>query len=113
MATTKRIGARLGLALIAAALVLPLAASAEMYREFSGKIDKVGDDKVLVDNRMGDKLVFEKAEDVKVQGDKEEWSALQADDWITVSWKMMDKPRKAYIVKVTPPPEEMSGDGEE
>ncbi len=33
----------------------------------------------------------------------EYWSALKRKDWITVSWKFVDKPKKAYVVRVLPP----------
>jgi len=87
------------------ALALPAVASAQ-YREFSGKVDKVSDNKLIVDNRMGDKVTFMKVDATVVEGQKTEWKKLDKDDWVTVSWKMMDKPRKAYKVVVAPPKEE-------
>jgi hypothetical protein len=90
-------------------LVVPAAASAQ-YREFSGRIDRISDEKVIVDNRMGDKVTFMKVKETVVQGEKDSWGKLKKDDWVTVSWKMMDKPRKAYIVKVTPAKEEAGED---
>ena len=33
-------------------------------------------------------------------------STIKKDDWVSVSWKMVDKPRKAYKVTVMPPKEE-------
>lgn len=98
----------LALALLAAAtLVLPSLASAQM-REFSGRIDRVSKKKMIVDNRMGDKLQFVPAEAVEVsgEGDKSEWGDLKKGDWVTVSWKFVDNPRKAYVVVVLPPREE-------
>ncbi len=91
------------------ALVVPAAASAQ-YREFSGRIDQVSDDKVIVDNRMGDKVTFIKVDETVVEGEKDSWGKLKKEDWVTVSWKMMDKPRKAYKVRVTPPKEEAGED---
>jgi hypothetical protein len=98
-----------------AALVLPVAmvsvASAQ-YREFTGKVDKINSEKMIVDNRMGDKLTFEHLDETKVSdtsGDddkKEKWRDLKKDDWVTVKWKMMDNPRKAYEVIVLPEREE-------
>ncbi len=98
------------IALIAlVALALPLFMSSDasaQYREFSGKVDKVSNKKLLVDNRKGDKVSFVKTEDTAVEGEKTEWKAIKKDDWVSVSWKMMDKPRVAYKVVVMPPKEE-------
>lgn len=92
--------------LVAVAVLLPLAASAQ-YREFSGRIDRIDDEQVLVDNRMGDKVKFVKADGVEVAGEgKTSWDELEQGDWIAVSWKLMDKPRKAYKIKVMPPKED-------
>ena len=93
-----------------AALVLPLAlpsvASAQM-REFTGKVDKItSKGKLIVDNRKGDKVSFVKVDDTEVTGEKTEWKDVKKGDWVTVSWKMIDKPRKAYKVNVLPPREE-------
>ncbi len=86
---------------------------ADVYREFFGVVQSVSGRELLVDNRMGDKLKFVPAEDVQVvdatanpERKKEKWGDLKKSDWVNVSWKMMDKPRKAYIVKVMPPKEE-------
>jgi hypothetical protein len=87
------------------ALAVPAVASAQ-YREFSGKVDKISDDKIIVDNRMGDKVTFMKVKETVVEGQKTEWGKVSKDDWVSVSWKMMDKPRKAYKVVVGPPKDE-------
>ena len=93
-----------------AALLLPLAlpgiASAQM-REFTGKVDKITKKgKLIVDNRKGDKVSFVKIDTTEVTGEKTEWDAIKKEDWVSVSWKMIDKPRKAYKVTVLPPREE-------
>ena len=44
------------------ALIVPVAmpgAAAAQMREFVGKVDKIDDKKVIVDNRKGDKVSFE------------------------------------------------------
>ena len=92
------------------ALVLPLAlptvASAQM-REFTGKVDKITKAwKLIVDNRKGDKVSFVKIDTTEVTGEETEWNKIKKDDWVTVSWKMIDKPRKAYKVHVMPPRED-------
>ncbi len=86
-------------AMVAVLLVAP-SASAQM-REFTGRIDKVNSKKMIVDNRMGDKVSFvhEKGE-TQVEGTKTEWKKLKKKDWVVVSWKFIDKPRKAYKVVV-------------
>ena len=93
------------------AMVLPLAlpsvASAQM-REFSGKIDKISNKsgKLIVDNRKGDKVSFVRIDTTEVSGEKTEFDKIKKGDWVTVSWKMIDKPRKAYKIQVLPPREE-------
>jgi hypothetical protein len=94
------IGLALAAALLALSLLVPSIASAQM-REFTGRIDKVNKKQMIVDNRMGDKVkfVFAKGE-TTVEGTKTEWRKLKTKDWVTVSWKFIDKPRKAYKVVV-------------
>ncbi len=103
-------------ALVAAvALALPLAAASiasAQYREFSGKVDKITKTKLFVDNRMGDKVSFEKLDETTVEGERATWDDIKKDDWVTVSWKMMDKPRKAYKIVVQPPKDEGGVDEE-
>jgi hypothetical protein len=82
--------------------VLPGSASAQM-REFTGKVDKISKGELIVDNRMGDKVKFEKVDSTTVEGEKSEWKNVKKNDWVTVHWKMIDKPRKAYKVVVLPP----------
>ena len=100
-------------AVAALALLAPLfvatSASAQM-REFTGKVDKISKKELIVDNRMGDKVKFEKLDSTAVDGEKKEWKSVKKNDWVTVQWKMIDKPRKAYKVTVLPPREE---EGEE
>ena len=85
---------------LTAVLLLPSLASAQM-REFTGRIDKVNKKQMIVDNRMGDKVKFIYAkDDTVVEGTKSEWKKLKTKDWVKVSWKFIDKPRKAYKVVV-------------
>ncbi len=95
--------------------VLPAVAAAQ-YREFTGRVQKINKKKMIIDNRMGDKLAFERLEETKV-GDtsgadkpKAKWNDLKSDDWVTVRWKMMDQPRKAYEVIVLPTKREAGDD---
>jgi len=94
---------------LALPVVLPSVASAQM-REFSGKIDKISGGKLIVDNRKGDKVSFVKVDETEVTGERTSWDDLKKDDWVTVSWKMIDKPRKAYKIQVLPPREEAGED---
>jgi hypothetical protein len=89
--------------LVACCLLLPGLASAD--KDFTGRIDKISKKKMIVDNRMGDKLTFVYVNGVTVvEGEKAEWSKLKKKDWVTVTWKMIDNPRKAYKVVVIPNP---------
>ncbi len=104
----RKLGTRFSLALaflITAAIVLPGVASAQM-REFTGRLDTVSKKKIIVDNRKGDKVSFVVVEETVVEGEKDAWNKLKKKDWVVVSWKMIDKPRKAYKIVVLPPKEE-------
>jgi hypothetical protein len=94
---------------LASALLAPSLAGAQM-REFSGRIDKIKKGKMIVDNRQGDKVPFVKVDETVVEGEKSEWKALKKKDWVTVSWKMVDKPRKAYKIVVLPKKDEAGQD---
>ena len=93
------------LAALLAPLFVPGNASAQM-REFTGKVDRISKEEVIVDNRMGDKVKFERLDSTEVAGEKNDWKKVKKNDWVTVSWKMIDKPRKAYKLVVLPPKEE-------
>ena len=104
---------RVGLiALVGFVMPLALADVAQaQYREFSGRIDQINRKKMIVDNRMGDKVSFVPGSPSEVSGQgKTEWKKLKKNDWVMVSWKMIDKPRIAYRVKVLPPKEEAGED---
>jgi hypothetical protein len=88
--------------LVASLAAIALPASAQT-REFTGKVDKINKSEVIVDNRMGDKVKFEKLDSTTVEGEKKDWKNVKKNDWVTVHWKMIDKPRKAYKVVVLPP----------
>ena len=92
---------------IGGVLMVPSMAVADKMREFTGRIDRVSKKKMIVDNRMGDKVSFVPIDTTEVSGEgKETWKDLKKKDWVTVSWKMIDKPRKAYKVEVLPPRED-------
>ena len=96
-----------GVSLIATVLILgPSLVQAQM-REFTGQIKRLNDKKMIVDNRMGDNVSFVRVDSTEVTGEgKTEWKELKQKDWVSVSWKFIDKPRKAYKVQVLPPKED-------
>ena len=84
-------------------VVFASAASAQTpMREFTGQIDEVDGSHVVVDNRMADRITFVRADESVVKGRKSAWSQLARKDWVTISWKFVDKPKKAYVVRVLP-----------
>jgi hypothetical protein len=98
-----------GLAL--ALLVLPLAmadVAGAQDREFTGEIEAVTKDALVVASRMGDTLRFERTGRTAVSGGSAErrratWADLEPGDRVSVRWKLMDEPRKAYEVIVLSP----------
>jgi len=92
-------------ACLAAALIVPSIASAQ-YREFTGRIDMIKKKKFIVDNRKGDKVSFVFIDSTEVSGEKKDVKDLKKKDWVTVSWKFVDNPRKAYKIEVLPPKED-------
>jgi hypothetical protein len=105
MAMLKILGRLALVTFIAAAspLLLPSVSHAQL-RDFEGKVDAVNEKQIIVDNRKGDKLTFVKGDDTTVEGDKKAWSDIKKNDWVAVSSKMLEKPRKAYKVVVKPAP---------
>ncbi len=87
---------------VALPLILSNEASAE-FREFSGKVTGISGDKLVIDNRQGDRVSFRRSGATVVTGAKKSWQAIEQGDWVSVSWKMVDKPRIAYKVVVMPP----------
>jgi len=83
-------------------LVLANAAFAE-FRDFSGKVAEISSDKMVIDNRRGDRVSFRRSEATTVTGARQSWQAIEAGDWVTVSWQMVDQPRIAHKVVVMPP----------
>ena len=100
------------LALIALALPIVIADEASaQYREFIGRVDKISKERLLVDNRRGDKVRFVNSKATIVSGEgKKKWKQIEKGDRGSVSWKMMDKPRIAYKIVVLSPRKEASGD---
>ncbi|HTY19459.1 MAG TPA: hypothetical protein VMH82_17165 [Myxococcota bacterium] len=99
-----------GIAVLSLGLSLVSAAAHAQSREFSGVVDEISAKKLIVDNRKGDKVPFEKLDSTVVEGEKTKWEDIKKKDWVTVEWKFTDKPRKAYKVTVTPPKAEAGED---
>ena len=97
--------------LVAGVFLAPGDADAQ-YREFSGEVQKISKNKMIVDNRMGDKVSFNKVDDTVVEGEATSWDEIKKKQWVTVSWKFIDKPRKAYKIVVEPEKEEEGEDVE-
>ena len=104
----RKAGQALALAVFAS-LVSVAAAHAQM-REFTGSVDSISEKKIIVDNRKGDKVSFNKLDETTVEGEKTKWEDLKKKDWVTVSWKFVDNPRKAYKIQVLKPREEAGED---
>ena len=88
------------------AVALPLILSNEAFaefREFSGKVAEISSGELVIDNRQGDRVSFERSEATTVTGAKQSWGAIERGDSVSVSWKMVDKPRIAYKIVVMPP----------
>ncbi len=87
---------------VALALILSGEASAE-FREFSGKVTEISGDKMVIENRQGDRVSFRRTKATTVTGAKKRWQAIEAGDRVSVSWKMIDVPQVAYKIVVMPP----------
>ncbi len=112
--------------LLSLALAMPLfaaapaAADCEGMREFRGLIQKYKKSGrkagFVLDNRMGDKVKFQKAESVEVvdtssAGKKaEKWEDLKNNMYVGVCWKFTDNPRLAYKVTVQDEPDDGATD---
>ena len=103
---SRRLVVSVAILFAATALIGSSLATAQL-REFTGRIDKISKKKMIVDNRQGDKVSFVPIDSTVVEGEgKKEWKQLKKKDWVTVSWRFVDKPRKAYKVVVLPPRED-------
>ena len=98
-----------GIALFALLALLVPGIAAAQFREFRGKVDRINKRVLIIDNRQGDKLKFIPAEDITVEGEKDAYKRVKKNDWVVVSWKMVDNPRVAYKIVVLPDQKE-SGD---
>ena len=104
----RKVGSRTALFALFA-IVLPLAmssAASAQYRAFAGKVQSISGNEIRVEGRKGDTISFKRSDATVVVGEKKNWRAIQKNDWVSVSWKMMDEPRVAYRIVVMPPKKE-------
>ena len=99
---THRFRRALGIAAALAPLWWSASSAAEM-REFTGRVSRVDEQRLVVGNRMGDALSFERSPETEVRGAKRRWDAIDTSDRVTVHWSFSDKPRRARRVVVFPP----------
>ena len=91
-----------GIAVALAPLWWSAASGAEM-REFTGRVARVDEQQMVVGNRMGDALSFQRSPETQVRGAKRSWDSIDTTDRVTVHWSFSDKPRRARRVVVLPP----------
>jgi len=87
------------------AVVVPVSlanAQPAEFRDFSGTVSAITSDKMVIDNRRGDRVSFVRSDTTAVTGVKQSWQAIKVGDSVTVSWKMTDQPRIAHKVVVLP-----------
>jgi len=77
-----------------------------MQRSFDGELQSVKDKQIVVDNKKGDKIKFEKHTNTTVTGLRSSWEELKKGDYVTVCSKMLEKPRYAYAVEAREAPKE-------
>lgn len=91
--------------LVLAPLAFAGVAQAQL-RDFKGKVDSINEKAIIVDNRKGDKIKFDKIGETEVVGTTAKWEEIKKGDWVAVHSKMLEKPRKAYKVETLPPQSE-------
>ena len=88
-------------------VVLIASGAAAQEREFSGQIVKVSEKRLVVDDvrfkRTKTTLVSDRRPARMRHSPREEWKDLRKGDWVSVEWRLDDKPRKAYRIVVLPP----------
>jgi hypothetical protein len=95
------------LAVAVAALLaggLAAAPAAADHRDFAGRVKKVSEKGVTVENRMGDRREFVRGKKTRVRGGRSDWEGLRPGDQVIVDWHLKDRPPRARRVRVVPPP---------
>ncbi len=98
----RRLAFASALAALVTAGVLAAPAGAQMH-EFTGSVNQVSGERLVVGNRMGDQLSFVRGPKTQVRGAKGEWDSIRRDDRVTVHWDFGEKPARAHRVVVLPP----------
>lgn len=80
--------------------VLAAGPAAADHRDFAGRVKKVSDKRVTVENRMGDRRSFVRGEKTRVRGGKGGWEGLAPGDEVIVDWHLKDRPARARRVRV-------------
>jgi len=104
MRKIRKVSARIGSLALLAVVVPALLADAQPaeFRDFSGTVSAISKDKMVIDNRRGDRVSFVRTDKTRVTGAKQSWQAIEVGDSVSVAWKMTDQPRIAHKVVVLP-----------
>ncbi len=99
-----KVSGRIASLALLAVVVPALLASAQSteFRDFSGTVSAITSDKMVIDNRRGDRVSFVRTDKTRVTGAKQSWQAIEVGDAVSVAWKMTDQPRIAHKVVVLP-----------
>jgi hypothetical protein len=68
-------------------------------REFNGTVLSIDGGAMVVEDRRGERVTFNRGEDVAVEG-KSGWGAIARGDRVIVKWSLSDGPRRAQRVIV-------------
>jgi hypothetical protein len=91
-------------AVIVAALVSVGAPALADHRDFAGRVKKVSEKRVTVENRMGDRRSFVRGKKTPVRGGRSSWEGIRPGDQVIVDWHLEDRPARARRVRVLEQP---------
>ncbi len=91
-------------AVIAAAVACAAAPARADHRDFAGRVKKVSEKGVTVENRMGDRRSFVRGKKTRVRGGRSSWEGLRPGDQVIVDWHLEDRPARARRVRVLEQP---------
>jgi hypothetical protein len=91
--------ARAAIPFLALALLTAAPAAAD-HRDFAGKVKKVSNERVTIENRQGDRRSFVRGKKTKVRGTRQDWNGIRPGDQVIVDWHLEDKPARARRVRV-------------
>jgi hypothetical protein len=87
-------------AVLGIALAAPPAAAGDDHRDFAGKVRKVSNKRVTIENRHGDRRSFVRGQKTKVRGERRDWDGIRPGDQVIVDWHLKDRPARARRVRV-------------